>query len=84
MGGKQRRKEKRRKEGKKEGKKRKKKRKEKKEEGKEGGRPAMLPAAAGGGRRRPEVAGVGRRWAAKAPSPSNGGAILVKFEISEF
>ena len=44
----------------------------------------MVGHVAGGGRRWPEVAEDGRRWVAKAPSPSNGGVILVKFEISEF
>ena len=44
----------------------------------------MVGHVAGGDRRWPETAGSGQRWVAKAPSPSNGGATLVKFEISEF
>ena len=42
---------------------------------------ATLPAAAGGGRRRPEVAGDG--WP-KPPSPSNGGATLVEIVKMKF
>ena len=74
--GRKRRKEKRREERMNEGKKRKKERKEKKEEWKGGGQSSC--------RRRPEVAGDGRRWSAKAPSPTNGGATLVEMVKMEF
>ena len=47
----------------------------------EGGWSVRLPAVAGGGRRRPEVAGD--RWP-KPPSPNNDGATLVEMVKTEF
>ena len=66
---------------KKERRKRKKERKERKERRREGG---MVDHVAGGGRRRPETAGSGRRRVAKALSPTNGGASVVEMVKMEF